>query len=294
MTLTSSEDKNTGGLVVDGVAQTQTLTRSFTVVDTLFDPAAPKNEREAAIATGVSIGSPHPNFPNSSATKYSVRREPDNPSVFRVQFTYDIPAIDTGGGGPDGPPDIEPYRQQVNMNFSAKFEKLWRIGANPSASPWEGDGTNAADIGGDPTDTWGEIERPFLIVKPQVQVTMRRNVRTTGSVNYLTTLASFVGTRNKSVFLGAAQGNLLYLGATSRRLTDVGRGDLYEITHNFEYDNFKHQQQITVPGQGVFGRSVGGADAGVDAKYRNRAFPVHWVQPYKTEMNFNALGIDIS
>lgn len=289
MTLTSSEDKNTGALSVDAVSQTQTITRTFTVVDSEFDATNPRNEREAANATGVSLGSEHPIFTNSTAVKYTVKREPDNPSVFRVVFTYEIPVVDPGGGGP-GIPDIEPYRQSVNMNFSGKFEKLWRLNANPNATPYEGG--SAEDIGGDPTDTWGEIERPFLIVKPQVQITMRRPVRTQNGINYLTLLSNYVGTRNNAPFLGAAEGNLLYVGATSRRLTDVGNGDLYEITHNFEYDNNKHQQQIVTPGAGPFGKSVG--DESEDAKYRNKAFPVYWVQPYKRLLNFNTLGVDIS
>ena len=285
MTFSSTEDKNTGALSVDGVSQTQTVTRTFTVVDTAFDAANPKTEREAANATGVSLGTPHPVIKNAIANKYTVKREPDNPSVLRVVFTYETPTVDPGGN-----PEIEPYRQSVNMNFSGKFEKLWRLGANPNATPYEG-GT-AEDIGGDPTDTWGEIERPFLIVKAQVQITMRRVVRTQAGTNYLTMLSNYVGTRNKSLFLGAAAGNLLYVGATSRRLTDIGNGDLYEIIHNFEYDANKHQQQIVTPGAGPFGKAVGGESE--DAKYRNKAFPVYWVQPYKRTLNFNTLGVDIT
>ena len=121
---------------------------------------------------------------------------------------------------------------------------------------------------------------------------MRRVVRTQAGTNYLTMLSNYVGTRNKSLFLGAAAGNLLYVGATSRRLTDIGNGDLYEIIHNFEYDANKHQQQIVTPGAGPFGKAVGGESE--DAKYRNKAFPVYWVQPYKRTLNFNTLGVDIT
>jgi hypothetical protein len=292
MALTSTEDKNTGGLTVDGKSQTTTVTRTFTVVDDAFDAAAPPNENEAAAATGVFLGDTHPTFSNCFVTKYTSRREVDNPSVIRVTFSYESPELPASGGDTgDGSDDA--YRQSINMNFGPKFEKLWRLNANPNSEVYDPsvEANTPADIGGDPTDTWGEIERPFLIVKPTVQITMRRAVQTSSGRNYLTELSNFVGTRNKDKFLGATEGNLLYVGATSRRLTDVGNGDVYEITHNFEYDKFKHQQQIAIPGTGVFGKAVGGSSD--PERYLRKAFPVYWVQPYKGTSNFRNLGIDI-
>jgi hypothetical protein len=133
-------------------------------------------------------------------------------------------------------------------------------------------------------DTFGEIERTTMIVKPQLQVTMQRNVNIGRSDNYLSGLQNFVGARNKSMFLGARDGKLLYVGASSRRVRD----QLYEITHTFEFDNAKHQEQAPQPGVGLFGKKIS-----TSGDYKDRAFPVYWIQPYPKLLDFNQLGINL-
>jgi hypothetical protein len=202
--------------------------------------------------------------------------------VFRVTVNYTVNQFDPSGPdiGDDGPV----YQQTVQLNFRGKFEKLWRVNANADAEPFTTDGSGV-DIGGTPMDTFGEIERTTMIVKPQLQITMMRNVNIGVPTNYLSELQYFVGTRNNNNFLGAGKGKLLYVGATSRRVRDT----LYEISHSFEFDQAKHQEQAPQPGVGPFGKQIQ-TSAGI---FQNRAFPVYWVQPYPVLRDFRLLGINL-
>ncbi len=295
MPLTANEDFNTGGITTDVRAQESTAVRTFTVVATADDgsPETATNastELEAVTACGIATGDAHPDYASLFCTEFQCTREPNHIGVFRVTFTYRTdeiidpePPPPPGGGGDD--------LVGVNVNYSAKFEKLWRMSPDPTKKAYNGDADEAEDIGGIPLDTFGEIERSTLVFKGQVTVTMRVFVDVSQGSNYLTRLQGYVGTRNKSNFLGAKEGELLYVGATSRRVSQ----NEYEVTHNFEYDRFKHQEQVLKPGVGPFGKDVGNFDVDdQDYKYNRRAFPVWWVQPYRTLTDFNSLGINIS
>lgn len=286
MPLVATESTNTGGLTTSDDTLSTAATRVFTVVATDNDgePIA-ETELVALQTCGVEIGTPHPDYNFLICRDIDVKREPNHLGVFRCTFVYRYPdALDPGTGGSE-------FETAVNLNYRGKFEKLWRVDANPEAEPFTG-GSTGEDIGGTPMDTFGEIERTTLIVKGQVQITMQLRVRITDSVNYITRLQQFVGTRNNDLFLGAAKGTLLYVGSTSRRIS----GLLYEFTHTLEYDKFKHQEQAPVPGAGPFGKKIGSGDDpnAEEYAYRQRAYPVYWVQPYPQLQPFNALAIDIS
>ncbi|MGB0141539.1 MAG: hypothetical protein ACPF8W_00545 [Luminiphilus sp.] len=295
MPLTANEDFNTGGITTDVRSQESTAVRTFTVIATADDgspetAANASTELEAVTACEIATGDAHPDYASLFCTEFQCTREPNHIGVFRVTFTYRTdeiidpePPPPPGGGGDD--------LTGVNLNYVGKFENLWRVNADPNAEPYKGDESLAEDIAGVPTDTFGEIERSTLVTKGQVQVTMRVDVDVSIGDNYLTRLQNFIGKRNKAGFLGAKEGELLYVGATSRRITTSE----YEVTHTFEYDRFKHQEQIAKPGAGPFGKAIG--DFQVDDqnyRYNKRAFPVWWVQPYPFKIDFNSLGINIS
>ena len=294
MPFTVNEDFNTGGITTDVRAQESTAVRTFTVFayNVGFPEPVPiaSTELEAVEACEISTGDAHPEYSSLFCTEFQCTREPNHLGLFRVKFTYrsdeiidpEPPPPPGGGGGQDF--------TGVNVSYNAQFEKLWRLNANPNATPYAGDATAAEDIGGIPLDTFGEIERSTLVTKGEVSVTMNVQVNVTDNANYLTGIQEFIGTRNSSKFLGAAEGNLLYLGATSRRTSS----NTYEVTHNFKYDEFKHQEQIAKPGVGPFGKEVGDFDQG-DSEYRynRRAYPVWWVQPFPRKSNFVGLGINI-
>lgn len=294
MPFTVNEDFNTGGITTDVRAQESTAVRTFTVFayNVGFPDPVPiaSTELEAVNACEIATGDAHPEYGSLFCTEFECTREPNHLGLFRVKFTYRSdeiidpePPPPPGGGGDD--------LVGVNLNYVGKFEKLWRINADPNAEPYNGDESLAEDIGGISTDTFGEIERSTLVTKGQVQVSMRVLVDVTQGSNYLTRLQQYVGTRNKGSFLGAREGELLYVGATSRRIST----NEYEVTHTFEYDRFKHQEQIAKPGAGPFGKAIGDFEpTDIEYRYHRRAYPVWWVQPYRSTTDFNALGINIS
>ena len=293
MALEATESQNTGGFTTSDDSQSTSATRVFTVVSTddSGNPAA-STELEAIGACGISIQSPHPDYNYLICRDINVIRETGHVGVFRCTFVYKYPETIDPGGPPDtGGGGGGEFQTAVNLNYRGKFEKLYRVNPNPEAEPYTG-GTSGEDIGGVAVDAFGEVQRTTLIVKAQVQVTMRLRVFITDTVNYITRLQQFVGTRNSSTFLGADPGTLLYVGSNSRRIS----GNLYEFTHTIEYDKFKHQEQAPIPGVGPFGVEIGNTtDTNApEYAYRKRAYPVKWVQPYPQLNPFSALGIDIS
>jgi hypothetical protein len=291
MGLVATESINTGGFTTSDDAQSTSATRVFTVVST-DDSGSPvaSTELEAIGACEIGIGSEHPDYNTLICRDINVTRETGHIGVFRCTFVYKYPDTIDPGGPPDTDGGGAPFQTAVNLNFRGKFEKLWRVDPNPEAEPYTG-GDSGEDIGGVAVDAFGEVQRTTLIVKAQVQTTMRLRVRITDSVNYITRLQQFVGTRNSETFLGAQPGTLLYVGSNSRRIS----GNLYEFTHTIEFDKFKHQEQAPTPGVGPFGVELGSDDPNQDSYvYRRRAFPVKWVQPYPQLNPFSALAIDIS
>ena len=92
--------------------------------------------------------------------------------------------------------------------------------------------------------------------------------------------------------LGAEAGKLLLTGLSTRRVSTQDSTKTYDITFTFVYDNEFHCVQVakdsSLRSSGVqFGKDVG------EPSYNEKAFPVFYVQPFKTQANFNALGIDI-
>lgn len=265
-----------------------TASRKFRVIATNADgDVQPSGLAIGARANvGVSLGDRHPHLIGLFCTSINVRRVANAPGLYEVTVNYSAitnnpGGPDTGGGGPDSEGEV--FQQSIQLNYRGKFEKLWRVNANISATPYTG-GDTGEDIGGTPMDTFGEVERTTLIVKPQLQVTLQRNVNIGRNDNYLSRMQNFVGSRNSGKFLGADTGKLLFLGATSRRVRD----ELYEISLSFEFDQAKHQEQAPQPGVGLFGKKIT-----TSGEYKDRAFPVYWIQPYPKLMNFNSLGINL-
>lgn len=260
--------------------------RKFRVNATNLDGSQPAGLPGGALANvGVNLGDRHPSFIGLFCTSLNVRRVANHPGLYEVTVNYapttNSPGGPDSGGGPDSEGDV--FQQSIQLNYRGKFEKLWRVDANISATPYTG-GDTGEDIGGTPMDTFGEVERTTLIVKPQLQVTLQRNVDIGRNDNYLSRMQNFVGSRNNARFLGADKGKLLFLGATSRRVRD----ELYEISLSFEFDPAKHQEQAPQPGVGLFGKKIT-----TSGDYKDRAFPVYWIQPYPKLMNFNSLGINL-
>ena len=281
------EDKNTGGIESDLLAQLTSARRTFTVIS---DPSDQQegiaNEFEALSEVGIALGDPHPDNSLLTCVRYNAVREPDNDGVYRITYTYQSPEV-IDPGGPDIGDGGQDFRQAVNLRFQQVPTKVFRVpapgqGINPEAT---------GDIGGKPVDHKGQLLTSTFKTIALLDVTMRVAVNTQQSYNYLTRVKDFVGKRNKGYFLGAAEGKLRYLGATSRRLLDDEYRQLYEVTHSIGYDDDLHQQQFVTPGDGYdFGIQY---STNANSDYYQRAFPVKWFQPFPLLVSFNGLGIDI-
>ena len=280
------EDKNTGGIESDLLAQLTSARRTFTVVsDSTSDPIS--NEFEALAEVGIALGDPHPDNQLLTCVRYNAVREPDNDGVYRITYTYQTPEV-IDPGGPDIS-DGDVFRQAVNLRFSQVPTKVWRVDDPPDS----GLNYNATgDIGGRAIDIKGQLLTSTFKTIAVLDVTMRVGVSIFQSSNYISRLKEFVGKRNKGNFLGADEGQLRYLGATTRRIQDDEYRQLYEVTHSIGYDQAFHQQQTVTP--------LDGAEFGIQYqvspgdKYDRRAFPVEWFQPFPQLVSFNGLGINIS
>jgi len=278
------EDKNTGGIESDLLAQLTSARRTFTVVS---DPSGSQegisNEFQALSQVGIALGDPHPDNSLLTCVRYNAVREPDNDGVYRITYTYQSPEVIDFGDGQ------EEFRQAVNLRFSQVPTKVWRVDDPPS------DGLNynaSGDIGGRAIDVKGQLLTSTFKTIAVLDVTMRVAVSIQQSSNYISRLKDFVGKRNKGNFLGADEGQLRDLGATTRRIQDDEYRQLYEVTHSIGYDQAFHQQQTVTP--------LDGAEFGIQYqvspgnKYDRRAFPVEWFQPFPQLVSFNGLGINIS
>lgn len=281
------EDKNTGGIESDLLAQLTSATRTFTVIsDSASDPIT--NEFEALAFVGIALGDPHPDNAVLTCVRYRAIREPDNDDVYRITYTYQTPEV-IDPGGPDVGDGQEEFRQAVNLRFSQVPTKVWRVD-DPPSSPlnYQSNG----DIGGRAIDVKGQLLTSTFKTIAVLDITMRVAVSIQQSSNYISRLKNFVGKRNFGTFLGAAEGQLRYLGATTRRIQDDEYRQLYEVTHSIGYDEGFHQEQTVTP--------LDGAEFGIQYqvspgnKYDRRAFPVEWFQPFPQLVSFNGLGINIS
>ena len=283
------ENKNTGGIESDLLAQLTSATRTFTVIN---DPSGAEdpitNEFEALALVGIALGDPHPDNAVLTCVRYRAEREPDNDDVYRITYTYQTPEV-IDPGGPDVGDGQEEFRQAVNLRFSQVPTKVWRVDDPPSSAlNYESTG----DIGGRAIDVKGQLLTSTFKTIAVLDITMRVAVSITRSNNYISRLKDFVGKRNLGPFLGAEEGQLRYLGATTRRIQDNEYRQLYEVTHSIGYDQAFHQQQTVTP--------LDGAEFGIQYqvspgnKYDRRAFPVEWFQPFPQLVSFNGLGINIS
>ena len=220
-------------------------------------------------------------------------RDADNPRVFRVVGTFVSNEFDPGLGGGDAGPAVQDW----NLSAQAKPKDVFRLPATAETPK----GGNVAtpnpekDIGGEAIDRKGQ-KTSVVDVQPVITVTVRREVQIETPGNYIESVIEAVGTRNKGLFLGAEAGKLLLSGLSTRRVSTQDSTKTYDITFTFVYDNEFHCVQVAKdsslrPSGVQFGKDV--PSAAGSASYTEKAFPVFYVQPFKKQANFNALGIDI-
>ena len=276
------------GLTRSFGAQTDQQNRVEIVTFSATEQAAGVAIDKVALATSsFELGQPDANNTDLFCQSIAATRDEDNPLVFRVVGTFVSNEFDPVGGDPG------PTVQDWNLSAQAKPKDVFRL-PETTQTPTQGnvDSPNPeTDIGGEAIDRKGQ-KTSIVDVQPVVTVTVRREVQINSPGNYIEGVLEAVGTRNKGRFLGAEAGKLLLTGLTTRRVSTQDSTKTYDITFTFVYDNEFHCVQVakdsSLRSSGVqFGKDVS------QPSYNEKAFPVFYVQPFKTLANFNALGIDI-
>tara|TARA_Y100000114_G_scaffold77560_1_gene71327 strand:- start:9462 stop:10352 length:891 start_codon:yes stop_codon:yes gene_type:complete len=294
MTVTSTELGDTGGLQFDAAGPTTTTQRRFVVK---ADSAEDKLETDlmAIQATGVGIGSFHPDYPTLVCVKIRGKRDADNTLVWRVTADYSSDSL-IG-------PDIGPgpgFKQTWNLAVQAKFKDAFRRppGATETApanfsNPNEGAALDG-DIGGIAVDSGGDPQS-VLDTEPRLVIDVEIETNPTSAVSFLSDLLTYAGKRNSNTFLGAKVGQLLYLGANSRFLGNTQFGAKYAIQHVIAFDEYYHRVQVADRDLGRQGQYVIrlGASSDTDGGqlYVGKAFQVTYKQPFPELFDFRNLGI---
>ena len=258
----------------------------YTVVGEVAD--IPTAEAARAVA-GVNVGSAHPQYAFMFCNEIDTNREADNNKVWKVVATF---LYEAGGVNP-----TEPDLATWTLSSTAELDDAWRTDfKNPDEVEDDGDDADQ-DIGGTPIDIRGE-PRSLLRLKATFNFEMTQAVDVSQRGNYIATIGKLAGMRNKGSFLGAEEGQLLYLGADTSVVgpTADQQGILYKIVHKIAFDEFMHAIQRPDSIATTSGKQVSlGKHKELDnnnAFYEN-AYPVKWRQPFPTLFNFNALGIRV-
>ena len=294
MTVTSTELGDTGGLQFDAAGPTTTTQRRFVVK---ADSADDKLETDlmAIQATGVGIGSFHPDYPTLVCVKIRGKRDADNTLVWRVTADYSSDSLI----GPDVGPGPG-FKQTWNLAVQAKFKDAFRRppGASETApanfsNPNEGVELGA-DIGGIAIDSGGDPQS-VLDTEPRLVIDVEIETNPTSAVSFLSDLLTYAGKRNSNTFLGAKVGQLLYLGANSRFLGNTQFGAKYAIQHVIAFDEYYHRIQVADRDTNRQGQYVVrlGSDLDSDGgeNYPGKAFRVGYRQPFPELFDFRNVGI---
>lgn len=286
---------DTGGLQFDAAGPTTTTQRRFVVSADSADDLL-TTDLAAIQATGVGIGSLHPDYLTLVCVKIQGKRDTDNKLVWRVTADYSTDSLI----GPDIGPGPSGFKQTWNLAVQAKFKDAYRRppGQGETApanfsNPNEG-ATLGADIGGIALDAGGDPQS-VLDTEPRLVIDVEIETNPTAAVSFLGELLTYAGKRNSSTFLGAKVGQLLYLGANSRFLGSTQFGSRYAIQHVIAFDEYYHRVQVADRDENRQGQYVIRLGSSLDGDggelYPGKAFRVGWRQPFPKKFNFSNLGI---
>lgn len=251
-----------------------TGTRTFLVYDDASEITHPGPLRDLfGTSTLPDVGDEFPNSPSLYATSYSIRHVPDQRGLWEVEFTYEN--TEPGQYQPQ-----EPGYTEISIEYQAEFRDLWR--ANPGlAIPSGGNPTTQNAAGGTCAGTRiDSAGQPLSALVRMSQITITETVLAATVVQRSLAIRAIRGSRNSASFQGAPPGQVLYLGANANRIAL----DKFQIVHRFAQDEFYHmiQQPVRGPdGQVLLYESTPGI---------LQAASVNWVQPFQTQLDFNAIS----
>ena len=209
-------------------------------------------------------------FPGSTSlylNSYTIEHLPDSSKTWKIVFQYET-------GDPKGvSAPSEPGYIQMSMEYQVVPKELYRTGSTnlQSGSPAD------IDIGGTPCDSGGT---PLTIFKPLHLLMFEETVESISIPDRTAVIRASVGTRNSSVFYGAAIGTTLYEGCSARRSGLA----TYSLTHRFSYDADFHMIQQAKS------NASGKKDLEVTATKGSYAGWVRYIQPFPILTNFDLLS----
>lgn len=207
--------------------------RSFYVYED--DPATPILQ-PASIKLGTgslpAFGDVFPGETAVFATTFSIEAVPNSNYVWRVTWQYQ-----SGGGGeildPIEVQPVVPGYVTISLDIGGEFRDAWRT--SPGMVPWTL-AYSGQDIGGVKIDAAGE---PTSVFVPTQMLVIEETVSAASMASRASLISFYTGKLNVSRFFGFDTYELLYEGASARRVSLTA----YSITHRFKYDDWNHARQ---------------------------------------------------
>ncbi len=224
-------------------------------------------------------GDSHPDFTGMVARDFAITPVDGHTDLFEVSWTYEMVTTDYFQA-PAASTDFETLPNEVgyvelSSEIRAEFVLAFRQGAayptngTPGEPDYDDPDDPDNDIGGESVDAGGN---PTSVPRRIQELTLTETVTEPDFGAY----GSYRFARNKTEFLGAAPGRVLYRGASVRR-TGL---NVYTVSHSFVDDEAFHLQQAARLDQD--GRPRLGDN--------KKAESVYWVQPFDTLSDLNSIS----
>tara|TARA_R110000824_G_scaffold33899_1_gene108324 strand:+ start:2244 stop:3077 length:834 start_codon:yes stop_codon:yes gene_type:complete len=212
-------------------------------------------------------GDKHPEIASLTVVGVSLSPMDESRGAYTIDVSY-------SGSGGEGGSYVGVGFMDDNVSMSVQYIDVWRVDTGAPEEPYAGGdiGGGCADSGGNPVS----FPLPLLELKYTEHITHAPN---------FAAYSQFVAKRNLGLFAGAAYGTVVYMGASSKRLTP----DVWSVTHSFMCDSmFKHARQrakTDIDGQIVQNDLPDGSGDGEGTC----AEMVMWVQPFPDRVNLYSL-----
>ena len=251
----------------------QTGTREFLVFEDDQTQSQPSLQ-QAISATGIRLfrRDKNPVLGRLIPLEVNVQTDLEAVGKFKVSWRYGLEEITDTGTEPGDPDFID-----FSINQKPVAVDTYRVGLEVNTT---GTGSITEDISGTSVDRGGEPMTTF-VNQQDLQLTIRSESFENIPIGQSLALLS---KRNKTNFLGAPAGSLLYTGLSVQR----DGVNSYNTTLSFAFDELFHRRQIPI--KDVNG-DVPMKNIGTSSDPIQVAKTVHLLQPFPITADFNTLGL---
>jgi len=218
-------------------------------------------------------GDKHPEIASLTVVGVSLSPMDESRGAYTIDVSY-------SGSGGEGGSYVGVGFMDDNVSMNIVYTDVWRTDPDVDGIS---DGDGDSDVGGNCADTAGN---PVSFPLPMLELKYTEHITHAPNFN---AFSSFVATRNRYPFAGAPTGTVVYMGASSKRLTP----DVWSVTHSFAADqSFHHRRQraktdsegiVQQKEQSTSGLSTAEGETGHCAER------VMWVQPFPNKTDFYSL-----